>query len=296
MRFDSNIDHVHERLKNYRAAQLNRTLSPKETMNDEWYFPVGEHAIEVIAAACVSARIRDVKNVLDLPCGHGRVLRHLVHFFPEAKLHACDVDRDGVDFCAKTFAAHPIHSREDLTKVDFGTLFDVIWVGSLFTHTSRKITRDWLTHLSQFLTDEGILIATFHGRWSRYVAELTPFIDEPAWNDIIVQYNTTGYGYRDYPTGHSHDYIQGSYGVSLAKPHTIVQEIEEIPGVRIHLYRERGWGDNQDVVVLGRPSHDFLWGTIPAGSAERIARRGQPPRQPWFKRLAARSRSRNARG
>jgi SAM-dependent methyltransferase len=273
MSVESNLDYVSGLLKHYQSAQIDLTISPTETMNDEWYFPVGKYAVETIATACVSAKIRDVRTVLDVPCGHGRVLRHLVHLFPGATFHACDLDRAGVEFCARTFGAAPVHSIEDLTKVDFGTLFDVIWVGSLFTHTSQKITRAWLAHLARFLTPQGIVVATFHGRWSQFVHEILPFTDDLAWGRIVADYERSGYGYRDYPVGIGHSYVNGSYGVSLAKPNAILRDIEQIPGVRIHLYRERGWGDNHDVVAFGRPSYDELWAVMPTDCQRRAAGR-----------------------
>ncbi len=273
MSVESNLEYVSGLLKHYQSAQIDLTISPTDTMNDEWYIPVGKYAVEAIATACVSARIHQVRSVLDIPCAHGRVLRHLVHLFPGATFHAFDLDRAGVEFCAKNFGATPVHSVEDLTKVDFGTRFDVIWVGSLFTHTSRKITRAWLAHLARFLTPQGIVVATFHGRWSQFVHEIIPFTDDLAWGRIVADFKRSGYGYRNYPVELGHSYMNGSYGVSLAKPNAILRDIEQIPGVRIHLYRERGWGDNHDVVAFGRPSYDELWAVMPADCQSRAARR-----------------------
>ena len=45
---------------------------------------VGASAAEAIIAALAAGRLAEVKRVLDLPCGHGRVLRHLVNMFPDA--------------------------------------------------------------------------------------------------------------------------------------------------------------------------------------------------------------------
>ena len=155
-----NLDHVGDLLRNYESAEIDRTISPRDAMNDQWYFDVGRYGVEAVAVGCASARIRDVKRVLDLPCGHGRVLRHLVHLFPSAEFFACDLDPDGVDFCASQFGARPIYSKENLLEVELAHDLDVIWVGSLFTHTSREVTRKWAAHLASFLSKKGIVIAT----------------------------------------------------------------------------------------------------------------------------------------
>jgi SAM-dependent methyltransferase len=244
----------------YLASPVDTTLSPRETMGNQWYFEVGRSAVEVVMAAGAASMLRDVRRVLDLPCGHGRVLRHLVKLFPQASFDACDLDRDGVEFCAATFGARPIVSVADLTAVDFGAAYDLIWVGSLFTHTSAEKTQAWLAHLATFLTPHGMIVATVHGRWCEEVQKHSPYIAAERWQRILDGYAKTGYGYVDYATEESHDYIPGSYGVSLARPHVIMRMVEQIPGVRILLYAERAWADHQDVIAFGRPAFDKPWG------------------------------------
>ncbi len=255
----NNFDFIQSLINNYQAAEINRQISPNDSMNNQWYFETGRSAVEVMAVACASSNIRKVKKVLDVPCGHGRVLRHLVHLFPGAEVHACDLDTDGVDFCASTFGAKPIYSHEELTDVDFGSHYDLIWVGSLFTHTSLDVTRRWTTHLARFLSPEGIIVATLHGRWCQHVYKVHAYIGEDRWKEILKDYGLWGYGYRDYEKQESHQFISGSYGVSLAKPHVTIRNLEEIPGIRIYLYLERGWVDHHDVVAFGTPAYDKPW-------------------------------------
>ena len=234
-------------------------MSPTETMYDQWYLSIGEDAMHNVALACLSAKIQRVDRVLDLPCGHGRVTRHLVKFFPDAEVHACDLDIDGVRFCAETFGAVPIESVAELTDVTFPCQYDVIWVGSLFTHVDRKTTNKWMTHLAGFLSPQGIIVATLHGRFSEQVHTLYPYIGEDRWSKIMEEYRAHGHGYCDYVQAESHSFIAGSYGISLSKPHVTIRDVEDIRGVRILLYRERGWADHHDVLVLGKPSFDDKW-------------------------------------
>jgi SAM-dependent methyltransferase len=254
-----NFDYVQKLLKNYQAATVDSRISPNDSMNNQWYFEVGRSAVDIIALALMASKSQTVNRVLDLPCGHGRVLRHLICLFPGAEFHGCDLDMDGLDFCAKNFGAVPVHSKEELTDVDFGTQYDLMWVGSLFTHTAQEVTKRWTTHLSRFLSPRGIIVATLHGRWCQYVHKAYPYIAEYRWKGILQDYSAKGYGYRDYPEGDAHAFISGSYGVSMAKPHVTIQNLEEIPGIRIYLYLERGWADHQDVVAFGCPSYDELW-------------------------------------
>src|SRR5688572_29835483 len=110
-----NFDFVRRQLDQYRAATVDTRVSDKDAMKDQWYFGIGRSAVENIMMGCLASNITSVGRVLDLPCGHGRVLRHLVALFPNAEFHACDLDRDGVDWCAATFRVVPVHSREELT-------------------------------------------------------------------------------------------------------------------------------------------------------------------------------------
>ncbi len=254
-----NLDYINSLVTRYQSTVVEQRLSPSETMNDQWYFPVGRSAVDNILMACLTAGITKVRSVLDVPCGHGRVLRHLVALFEGAKFHACDLDRDGVEFCASAFGATPVVSRAELSEVDFGTTFDLIWVGSLFTHTSRELTRKWMTHLARFLSPTGIIVATLHGRWCEHVYAVAPYIAGERWEVILRDYRAVGHGYSDYSRQENHTYIEGSYGVSLARPHITLQDVETIPGVRIYSYRERAWADHQDVIVFGCPAWDKPW-------------------------------------
>jgi SAM-dependent methyltransferase len=254
-----NLNYIHGLLNHYEAAKVSTSLSPTDTMRDQWYFQVGRSAVEVILAALAASKLQRVRKVLDIPCGHGRVLRHLVCLFPDAEVHACDLDKAGVNYCASAFGVRPIYSQEELTAVDFGAEYDLIWVGSLFTHTARETTRRWAAHLAKFLSPHGIVVATFHGRWNQHVHKVAPYIGQERWLEILRDYSAQGYGYRDYTRAESHPFIAGSYGVSLAKPQAVVRDLEDIPGVRLYLYLERGWSDTQDVVAYGRPAYDELW-------------------------------------
>lgn len=174
-----NFNFVKDLYSNYDLSKVDKTVSPSETMTDEVYFEIGRNAVEVIATALLSTQIQSVEKVLDMPCGHGRVLRHLVQLFPDAKISACDIDRNGVEFCASQFDVQPIFSKEDLTKVDLKEEFDLIWVGSLFNHVSKELTLKWMAHLCKFLSTNGIIVATSHGRWSEYV-HINPAIKFPS--------------------------------------------------------------------------------------------------------------------
>lgn len=249
-----NQNYMQKYFYNYTNVPVIEVISSKETMVNEWYLDVGRNAVEVVLAALSASMLGDVFSVLDMPCGHGRVLRHLVNLFPDAQFTACDLDEDGVRFCAEAFGAEGLVSKPELCDVDFGRTFDVIWVGSLFTHTPEDQTQRWLAHLAKFLSPTGILVATFHGRRAIQMYDRSPFISQKSWSKILSQFEATGYGYADYTENEAHSYMDTPYGISLSSPAKIMQMAQAIPGVRIFQYAERAWADNQDVLVIGRPA------------------------------------------
>ena len=208
------LEYVHGLAQGYESRSVDSTLSPTETMNNEWCFQVGRSAVDNILIAMASSRLQSVRKVLDIPCGHGRVLRHLVCLFRGQKFTLAISIKLGWTF-APRLLAQSLSTRKKLTLVDFGTQYDLIWVGSLFTHTNREATRRWAAHLAKFLSPHGIVVATLHGRWCRnLVDKVSPYIAEERWQAILRDYSTFGYGYRDYPRAESHSFISGSYGVS----------------------------------------------------------------------------------
>ena len=58
--------------------------------------------------------LSNLRSILDLPCGHGRVARHLRVRFPGSQLICCDINRDGVDFCQSSYAATGMYSNAEL--------------------------------------------------------------------------------------------------------------------------------------------------------------------------------------
>ncbi|MBO0736633.1 MAG: hypothetical protein J2P48_08695 [Alphaproteobacteria bacterium] len=51
---------------------------------------------------------------MDLPSGYGRVVRLLVHRFPNARITVCDLMPDAIRFCAGTF--NPLGNRHEQAK------------------------------------------------------------------------------------------------------------------------------------------------------------------------------------
>lgn len=221
-------------------------ISPRDTMytgDGAHYFKVGLSALRVVEDAVRAAQLSSVGRVLDLPCGHGRVLRFLVQRFPGAAFTACDLDRDGVDFCARVFGATPFYSLENLDALAFDARFDLIWCGSLVTHLNEGATRALFRLFARHLAPGGLLLFTAHGD---FVARRMPkgefdyMLTGEQVETITRRYAEAGFGYEDYAG-------QGGYGVSLTSPAWIRAELEALGGLREVYFKERVWDDHHDV-------------------------------------------------
>ena len=244
--------HIQQR---HRAATISRVIAEDDGMwnsGNDWYYYVGESALNCILSALTLSRLERVGSILNLPSGYGREARHLAAAFPDAQHTFCDILADGVAFCAEQFKGRAIVSQPELTEVELGGPYDVIWIGSLFTHLDEVKTERWLRYLCGHLSDDGILLASFHGAASRQL-HLThyPMIGAQEWALIEAGYNDTGYGYAPYPGQ--------DYGISLSRPGKIAEFACAIPGTRLLCYSERAWSENHDVAVIARSDRLQDW-------------------------------------
>jgi SAM-dependent methyltransferase len=230
-------------------------ISPHDEMfvgNRRHYFEVGQGALELIRVALICAQSQDVRSILDLPSGHGRVLRHLKAAFPEAALTACDIERSGVNYCAELFGASPVYSEVDPDSVELHGPFDLIWCGSLLTHLDDGHWHQWLERFHDLLALGGLLVFTSHGRHTADAMRHPDRVLSPAGQSreygitdsdiaaVLTSYDQTGFGFASYP-GHDR------FGVSASSPSWVLSELGA-RNFRVVTFIERGWDSHQDVV------------------------------------------------
>lgn len=214
------------------------------------YFKVGLSAIGCIDDALKHAGLTSVREILDLPCGYGRVLRLLQHKFADTSITACELDRAAVDFCVREFHAKPAYSSTDLSVLTLETNFDLIWCGSLITHLNQDPIADLFSFFRRHLAVGGLAVFTTHGD---YVAGRLPTHDfnygltDDQIARITAAYAREGFAYTDYPD-------RKHYGVSLTRPEWVRLKVREIGGLVEVYHKERGWDNHQDVFGFIRQS------------------------------------------
>lgn len=221
-------------------------ISPRDEMfagNYDHYFSVGRSAIDEISKAWrIADKTGEPSRILDLPSGHGRVMRTIRSTFPSAELTACDTNADGVAFCADEFKAIPVVGCADISATALNGKYDLIWCGSLLTHLDEERITACLKLFSDHLAGGGVVVLTTHGR--KAVERGTSgvaryFADDRIFHRMVGSYWQTGFAYHPYPNA--------DYGISLSSPAWIVRKLESFPELRLLMCHESGWDGHQDV-------------------------------------------------
>ena len=234
-------------------------ISPRDHMFrvKERYLRSGRTGLDCIRLGMVAAGIASVGSALDLPSGHGRVLRWIKAEFPHARLGACDIDHDGVDFCAATFGAEPVYGHEDPDDIEIPAPYELIWCGSLFTHLPPERWEGFLDLFERALAPGGLVVFTTHGRQiaERLRDPERRRVYNPIDHDaLLAAYERDGIGYAEYQ--HAPEYrerlsLPSAYGISLASPSEVVALVARRPALRLVGYTEGRFND-QDVVTAVR--------------------------------------------
>ncbi len=207
------------------------------------YVRVGVSALEAMHRAAPELANQGPTRILDFGCGFGRVARFMTAAWPEAGLTICDVDFAGLAFCMAHLGMRGFPVGVDPTKMNLGTGYDLIWVGSVVTHLNSTLIHQLLTALTEALAPGGRLFFTAHGDHPAAMMkngrpyDLTP--EDMA--EVVSGYEQTGFGYADYP--HT-----AGYGVSLTSEKWIKSVIDSIPNLKCFAHEAKGWAEHQDLV------------------------------------------------
>lgn len=224
--------------------------------HDRHYFSVGRSAAHVISTALLARSSfpeanAQILDILDYGCGHGRVARWIRAMFPDARITGTDYIQDGVTWCQTHFNYIP-HVGPIPRDA-----FDMIWLGSVFTHLPETAVRRIIAELQLALRAGGILIFTTQGRHSaRRIAQafetgispgpwLTYNLSDAKAAELLAAYARSEYGYVDYPG-------QRDYGVAIAPISWFIDPALVGDQFCILSAQEKAWDSHQDVVCLMR--------------------------------------------
>ncbi len=234
----------------------------------EHYFGVGLSALFAISNAVTAResylmRATPMRDILDFGCGCGRVTRFLRAGYPSANIWVNDLRRADMHWCVEKLGC--VEAADEPAAGSY----DLVWLGSVFTHLPMEVARGLIQKLSTALRPNGILLFSVQGRhsferlskldWS-LVAErpwLSYGLAQDGVDTLLKGYDRSSYGYVDYPG-------QQGYGVSIARPEWYISQLGQNPALTMIYFQERAYDDHQDIIgfmrrdILEKRSLTFL--------------------------------------
>jgi len=208
------------------------------------YLQAGEeifgHVKEILAQK--DKTLSDIQTCLDLPCGYGRVLRHLCKEVSPESITACDIQKDAVEFCRAEFGVRPLVSETDFRAIRFPCEYDLIWTGSLITHLPVQKCIEALEVLAGALRKDGIFIFTTVGMET--AKSYTTEVGDAGFpiGKMIEIIDRDGVCFEPYPdtpgyglTFHTEQYIRD----------LIAKQFDRI--LELYYFNHRAWDSCQDV-------------------------------------------------
>jgi SAM-dependent methyltransferase len=220
--------------------------------NQDSYFWTGRVAVESIKKNQELWQLQEFSDILDMASGHGRVLRWFKYFYPNAKLFSCDLQKSARDFCESEFNSHPIKNHEELLDENFQNKFDLIWVGSLFTHLDLEEWETVLHSLNSCLKNGGVLAFTTHGDLvaQRLESRDSYGLTEEDRVGILKDYEANQFAFRRYPKETITNIDKANYGISISKPAFVLNFMTKLFDMRIIFVGEMKWANHQDLYLF----------------------------------------------
>jgi SAM-dependent methyltransferase len=126
------------------------------------------------------------KRILDFGSGAGRTLRHFAGEAETAEFWGSDIDDASIEWMRENLCP-PLHAWRSAIYPPLGLehgTFDLIYAVSVFTHlTDNSIP--WLLELHRLLKPDGILIATYMGRWNSEWLAHEPWAEDRVGMNVL---------------------------------------------------------------------------------------------------------------
>jgi SAM-dependent methyltransferase len=214
------------------------------------YFTAGRSALRSIRLAMLAANRAQVSRVLDFASGGGRVLRYLKAAFPGAELAACDVVDVYLRFCSDTFGARALKSNVDPAQIELDGQFDLIWCGSLLSHTDSDDFAGYLKLWESALAPGGVLVFSVMGRSVTVALQngMSPLsVNGEEADQILRDFASTGFAFV-----YGIHEPEAKLGEAVASRAWVCRQLEQTPELSLLLYCEESW-EGQDIVACMKP-------------------------------------------
>jgi SAM-dependent methyltransferase len=252
--------------------RIDETISPEDhmmTADQGSYLRTSRSGLDAVLTGLTAAgrEPRHIATVLDFGSGYGRVYRALAAAFPDARLTACDLMEPAARFCAETFGGAWVKSKEDLDGVELPDSYDLVWLGSVFTHLPVHRWRALLDFLARVTTPGGIVVFTTHGERAiqhieNVLLKRNPYaIDQDGFAAMKESLDDVGFDFiANKPAAVRHQQnlgisiTQDEYGFSFSTEWWVRRLFAERSDFDLVNYAASGWGGNHDAVTIKKLS------------------------------------------
>lgn len=178
----------------------------------------------------------DNASILEFACGYGRFTRHLLGIVDSSQVTVADIYTKAVDFQKNQFGVKGFYSASEPDDILIPDLYDIVFVGSLFSHLPYSIWGKMLVKLYQSLKSGGALIFSVHG---------------PGCMSRDAAMPPSGFLYM--PSSESRTLAKDIYGTTYVTIDFVNKQVYELTNRPVHAFRTKGLYNYQDVyVVLNR--------------------------------------------
>lgn len=245
---DSSLEDIFKS-NNFQKA-IHKTDNMTVSATDDIYYWMGKTGLDSIHAILNTINENEpitVKKILDFPSGYGRVMRFIRYAFPSTEITACDIDKIAVNFCSEKFGAIPIYSTENINELEINTKYDLIWVGSLFTHLTEDSANELFVLLHSLLAPGGILIFTIAGEFVFNLATDGEHrgLPEETIPTIQADFKKSGFAFGAYKQGIVEE---SNYGRTFISKSWLDNKIKDFSDLVELAYIHRGYARRQDVI------------------------------------------------
>jgi CBS domain-containing protein len=237
-----------------RVEQVRMEIYPEDPLfygQRGMYLMAGASALQCVKNMLDREHSGPVGSILDMGCGHGRVMRMLRAAFPEAEITGCDVNHGAADFCAEFFGATPVHAPYDDEPYELGGPFDLIWLGSVLPWLPVEQWPGMLDLLGRHLAGDGLLVmSTLSWQNSSMLRQLG--VPEGELPELEREYEAQGFA-------HQATLETAGSGLTLAAAGWVRWVVNSSPCLRVARQPQAAWATPQpreDIVAAVRQGED----------------------------------------
>ncbi len=229
-------------------VHANDTMIPRRSAEHApGYSGSGKQIARLIGAHLPGPQGTSGLQGLDLGCGHGRVLRHLVTDFPGMQWTAADIDRSAVRFCQREFGVTGVVSSPRFSEVHLpGCPYDVVWMGSLVTHLAAAAEEDLWALLRRSMRPGALLALSAMGPACLDRLDVMMPSGSAQRARLELEMAETGRAYVNYR------HYRSPYGLTFHTKEALESRVRDTfgPGTDVLTFEDRAWLEFQDLYVF----------------------------------------------